>query len=177
MKAIAILLVAGIAACQATTTSSGSPQVRTTSAEVATFAPFRTFGFRLATEPPAPYQVSSRSFDVERRVRDLVTAELERKGYTEGPNADFLVRISSGTAQADETQPTTTSGGNENQPQAVTAGAVIVDAFDGSTSQQVWHGTAQAVIDPQRVDEARLETAVRQMLAPFPARSAPPATR
>jgi hypothetical protein len=42
--------------------------------------------------------VSARSFEVERRVRGLIAVELVRKGYTEnGQNADFLVRISSGT--------------------------------------------------------------------------------
>jgi len=172
MKAIGIMLVAAMAACQATTFS-GSPQVQTTTAEIVRFAPFGTFGFRLAAEPPSPYEVSARSFEVERRVRELGTAELVSKGYTEaGPTADFLIGISSGTAKEDKAQPTTTSGGNENQPQSITAGAIVVDAFDRSTSQQVWHGIAQAEIDPQRINASALQVAVHQMLAPFPARSA-----
>ncbi len=174
MKAIGIVLLSAMAACQAatTTTVSGSSQVRTTSAETASFAPFRTFGFRLAAEPPAPYQVSPRSFDAEGRVRELVAAELVRKGYTEaGPDADFMIRISAGTAKADKAEPTTTSGGNENQPLSVTAGEVIVDAFNRSTAQQVWHGTARAEIDPNRLNESALHAAVQRMLAPFPVRT------
>jgi hypothetical protein len=171
MKAIGIVLIATMAACQPTI-SAGSSQVQTTMAAGASFAPFRTFGFRLATEPPSPYQVSARSFEVGRRVRELVAAELVRKGYAEaGQNADFLVRISSGTAREDKAQPTTTSGGNENQPQSITAGEVVVDAFDRSTAQQVWHGTARAEIDPERINEPALEAALQQMLAPFPTRS------
>jgi hypothetical protein len=51
---------------------------------------------------------------------------------------------------------------------------MVLDAFDGSTAQQVWHGTAQAEIDPQRINEraiGAIGAAMRQMLAPFPARS------
>ena len=175
MKAIGIVLVATMAACQATT-SAGPPQVvEATSAAVTSFAPFRTFGFSIAAEPPATYAVSARSLEVGRRVHELVVAELLRKGYTEaGPTADFLIRISTGTAKADKAEPTTTSGGNENQPQSITEGEVVVDAFDRSTAQQVWHGSARAEIDPQKINEPTLQAAMQQMLAPFPARSAQP---
>jgi hypothetical protein len=168
MKAIGIVLIAAMAACQPTI-SSRSSQVRATSAAVASFAPFRTFGFRLAEEPASPYQVSARSFEVERRVRELVADELVRKGYTqEGTNADFLVRISSGTAREDPPYPTTTSSSNENQPHSITTAEVVVDAFDRSTAQQVWHGTATAEIGPERINEPALQAALQQMLALFP---------
>ena len=93
-----------------------------------------------------------------------------RKGYTDaGVNADFLVRISSGAA----TQYTSTvmSGSDEDRLQSVTTGEVVVDAFDRSTAQQVWHGAARAEVDPQRINEPELQAAVHQWLAPFPARS------
>jgi hypothetical protein len=182
MKAIGILFVATLAACEATTASSGSQlssapsQIQAVSAQSAAFAAYKTFGFRLAETPPPPYQVSARSFDVERRVHDLVAAELTRRGYTESAtNPDFVVRLSSGTAKEEKAQPTTTSGANENETQSVTAGAIVIDAFDRSTSQQVWHGTARAEIDPQRINEASIQAAVQQMMASFPARSGAPA--
>jgi hypothetical protein len=104
-------------------------------------------------------------------VHELVAAELVRKGYAEaGQNADFLVRISSGSAREDKAQPTTTSGGNENQPKSITVGEVVVDAFDRSTAQQVWHGTAMAEIDPEKINGPALQAALQQLLAPFPAR-------
>src|SRR5580700_7035064 len=139
MKAIAIVLAATVAACQATTSSvAGTSHVQTTSAEASAFAAFRTFGFRLAEEPPSPYQLSARSFEVERRVHDMVAAELVRKGYTEtGADADLLVRISSGTATGERPEPITTSGGTENDPQPMTVGEVVVDAFNRGTGQQV----------------------------------------
>jgi hypothetical protein len=182
MRAIGILFVATLAACEGTTSSSGPSQValapsqiHAVGAQSAAFAAYRTFGFRLAETPPPPYQVSARSFDVERRAHDLVAEELTRKGYTESTTPDFFVRLSSGTAKEDKPQPTTTSGGNENETQSVTAGAIVIDAFDRSTSQQVWHGTARAEVDPQRVNDAGIQAAVQQMMASFPARNVAPA--
>jgi hypothetical protein len=170
MKSLGIVCVAAMAACQATTSSPPNDQtVTAVSAGSGSFAKYRTFGFRLAERPPAPYQVSARSFEVERRVHDLITADLVRKGYSEAAaNADFVIRLSSGTAAADKTAPTTTSGGSENDPLSVTAGQIVVDAFDGSNSQQIWHGTARAEVDPQRINEAALEAAVQKMLATLP---------
>jgi hypothetical protein len=106
-------------------------------------------------------------------VHDLIVSELVRKGYTEAAtNGDFVFRLSSGTAKADKVEPTTTGGGTENEPQSVTSGEIVVDAFDGSTSQQVWHGTAQAIVDPQRINQEALGAAVQRMLATIPARGA-----
>jgi hypothetical protein len=166
---IGIVLAATLAACEATTSSAPS-QVHTVSAQVDAFAQYHTFGFLLPAAPPPPYQASARSFEVERRAREMVTAELARRGYSEATaSPDFLVRLSSGTAKVDKPEPTTTSGGNENEPHVVTAGELIVDAFDRSTGQQVWHGTARAEVDPQKIDEPKLQAAVQQMFAPFPA--------
>jgi hypothetical protein len=41
----------------------------------------------------------------------------------------------------------------------------------------VWHGTAQAEIDPQRINELAIRSAVEQMLVRFPARSDAPEQR
>jgi|HubBroStandDraft_4_1064222.scaffolds.fasta_scaffold203513_3 hypothetical protein len=169
MKAMAIVLVTMMAGC-APTAPPGSLQVQSASAETASFTPFRTFGFRLAEVPPSPYQVSARSFEVERLAHDMVAAELVRKGYADaGANADFLVRISSGAATRYAS--TVMSGSDEDRLQSVTTGEIVVDAFDRSTARQVWHGTARAEIDPRRIDEPELQAAVHQLLAPFPART------
>jgi hypothetical protein len=178
MKGMGIVLAATMAACQATTSAgpaTGPTEVQAVGAGNAAFAPYKTFGFRLAGTPTAPYQPSARSFEVERRVHDLVAAELTRKGYAQtDTNPDFVIRLSSGTAKEDKPVPTTTSGGSENDPKVVTAGEIVVDAFDRSTSQQVWHGTAQAEVDPQKINDPGLQAAVQQMLARFPARSTSP---
>jgi hypothetical protein len=97
----------------------------------------------------------------------MVAAELASKGYTDaGANGDFVVRIASGTDT--EYAETDVAAAHENE---TTTGALVVDAFDRSTGQQVWHGTATAEIDPQKINEPALRTAVHQLLAPFPART------
>jgi hypothetical protein len=48
---------------------------------------------------------------------------------------------------------------------------MVVDVFDGSTAQQVWHGDTQAEIDPHGINERAVGAAVRQMLEAFPARN------
>ncbi|MGA3120713.1 MAG: DUF4136 domain-containing protein [Polyangiaceae bacterium] len=183
MNSIAIGLAITVAACQATT-SAGASRIQASSAEPVAFASYRTFGFRLAGAPPFPYDVSARSFEVERRVHDLVATALAHKGYMEaGTTPDFLVRLSSGTFKEDE--PLTAAGayGTGNVDYRVrnegsfTSGEIVVDAFDGSTAQQVWHGTAQADIDPHRINEAAIESLVDQMLMHFPARDGAPESR
>jgi uncharacterized protein DUF4136 len=150
--------------------TSGSLQVQAISAEPSTFTAYRTFGFRLAGEPPFPYQVSARAFEVERRMHDLVATALARKGYREaGTSPDFWVRLSSGTVKGDTSLPY--DGVVMDGTDSFILGEMVVDAFDGSTAQQVWHGTAQAEIDPHAINERAIGAAVQQMLAPFPARS------
>jgi Domain of unknown function (DUF4136) len=171
MKAMGIALAITLAACNGAATSSGSLRVQAISAGNATFAPYRTFGFRPAEAPPSPYEVSLRSFEVERRVRDLVATTLAHKGYAEaGATPDFLVRLSSGTVE--EAKPVTAaSDAYGGEKESVTSAEVVVDAFDGSTAEQVWHGTARAEVDPARINEVAIRSAVDQMLARFPARS------
>ncbi len=103
-------------------------------------------------------------------MHDLVATALAHKGYREaGTSPDFLVRLSSGTLEVDATH--TYDGMSTGENDSLVLGEMVVDAFDGSTAQQVWHGTAQAEIDPQRINERAIGAAIQQMLAPFPARS------
>jgi|CZKU01.1.fsa_nt_gi hypothetical protein len=91
MKAIATvaMFVALMTACSSNGPSNS--QVQTAHASPAVFTNFRSFAFRPAGSPGAPFDVSARSFEVERRMRPLVEAELEGKGYTEA--ATFPKRV------------------------------------------------------------------------------------
>ena len=166
MKSIGVVLLAAMTACAAT--SSPTVRVQTDSSAVASFAAYRTFGFRIAGTPPAPYQVSARSFEVERRMRSLVVAELVRKGYAEqaGPaNPDFVVTFASGYA----TEPVYV--GQEALSETVEKGAIVIDAFDASSAAQVWHGTGETEADPEKINDQLLQAGVQRVLASFPARS------
>ena len=170
MKTAALLLVLASAACH-TSASTPDRAVQTIGAASVPSARYRTFAFGLAEPPAAPYALSARSFEVERRLEPFIVAELTKKGYalSEG-NADFLVRFSAGNAEVPIPQPGETEG-NGGPTEYVHVGEIVIDAFDGSSRAQVWHGAAEAQINPQRINEHLLQTAVRQMLAKFPARS------
>ncbi|MGD0678277.1 MAG: DUF4136 domain-containing protein [Polyangiaceae bacterium] len=170
MRFLGFVLLSAMSACAATTPS--RVQVQTESVSGGPFQAYRTFGFRLAERPPAPFQVSSRSFEVESRLRSLVAAELVRKGYVEQPDStkpDFVVRLASGYAS--ELYYTGDPGYDALAANPVEKGAIVIDAFDTSSAAQVWHGTAEAEVDPKRINSRLLETSVQGVLASFPARS------
>jgi hypothetical protein len=145
--------------------------VRTVESPGAPFAGYRTFAFQLAEDPPAPYAVSARSFEAERRIQRLIDGELARKGYSRSDDrADFLVRFSSGNATV-EVYAGSEQAASTAAPEYQTRGVIVIDAFDATTGAQVWHGTAEAAVDPQRIDDRLLQTAVQRVLAKFPAPS------
>jgi hypothetical protein len=161
MKSIGLVLLAAMAACA----ESPTVLVHTDSSPVASFAPYRTFGFGLAGAPPAPLQESA----VQRRIRSLVVSELARKGYAEQPgpaNPDFVVTFAAGyTAEAlsIEAQPF------EKAPEI---GAIVIDAFDASSAAHVWHGTGETEVSPAKINDQPLQAGVHRVLASFPVRGA-----
>jgi hypothetical protein len=169
MKATMLLLVGLLAACGGTGLSNRHIQSETAASP--TFANYRTFAFGPATQPVAPFGVSGRSFEVERRLRPLVAAELQSKGYTEQAGQakpDFMVSFASGYfREADSAQ-----WGPGGTDLGVLKGQVVIDAFDVTSEAQVWHGTAEAEVDPKKIDDQLLQSAVRRVLAPFPTRAA-----
>ena len=171
MKATLLFFVLALTACQRSASAPG-PVVQTVGAASAPFAQYRTFAFGLAERPPAPYAVSERSFEVERRAQALIVAELTKRGYALSGQGrgDFLVRFSVGYAKETIPQPGATEGSG-NPTQYANVGELVIDAFDASSSAQVWHGAAEAQIDPQKINDRLLQTAVQQMLAKFPART------
>jgi hypothetical protein len=170
MKATVLLFVLGSVACEHSP-GAAAPVVQTVGAVGAPFAQYRTFAFGLAEKPPAPYAISERGFEVERRAQPLIVAELTNKGYavSDDGKGDFLVRFSVGYAKIAIPQPGSTEGGlGSTEYQNV--GEVVIDAFDGSSRTQVWHGSAEAQIDPKKINDRLLQTAVRQLLVRFPSR-------
>jgi hypothetical protein len=173
------VLVGTVAACGAARAPEG--RVHTESSEASALANYRTFGFRPAGQPAAPFEVSARSFEVERRIRPLIVAGLVQKGYMEqaGDQAkpDFVIVFGSGYAQGPAPSVDQQGGAGLAATPSIEKGRIAIDAFDSSSDTQVWHGTAEAVVDPQKIDDRLLQTAVQQVLASFPARSAVAATQ
>ena len=166
IKSMALVLLGAMAACAATPSPVG--HVQTDTSATGAFADFHTFAFRLASNPPSPFQVSARSFEVEKRMRPLVVAELASKGYVEqlGPTKpDFMISFASGYATEVPYQ------GQGPASTGVEKGSIVIDAFDAASESQVWHGTGEARVDPEKIDDQLLRTAVQRVLASFPSRT------
>jgi hypothetical protein len=162
-----------------TTIACGAPAARVETAETSAgtaLARYHTFGFRPAGQPTPPFEVTARSFEVEGRMRPLIVAELLRKGYTEQTGQDkpdFVLAFESGySKEAMANGEEVGFAGAASAPRIV-RGKITVDAFDMSSDAQVWHGTAEAEVDPKRIDNQLLQMAVQKLLSPFPARNAP----
>lgn len=59
-----------------------------------------------------------------------------------------------------------------------TVGQLSLDALDTKTQQPLWHGQASETVDPNKPNQAKINQAVQQLMAQFPATaavSAPPA--
>jgi uncharacterized protein DUF4136 len=170
MKSIFLVLIGAMTAC-GTATSSG-PHVQSEGSASAALASYRTFGFRLAERPAAPFEVSARGFEVERRMRPLIVAELSRKGYIEQAGEgkpDFVIAFACGYTKEAAGQ---TELGGSASTRPTERGGIVIDAFDTSSDTQVWHGAAESKVDPEHIDDALLQAAVQRLLAPFPARRA-----
>jgi hypothetical protein len=47
-------------------------------------------------------------------------------------------------------------------------GSLVIDAFDGTYDNRVWHGAMRANIEPDRIDDAKLQRLVQDLLSLFP---------
>jgi hypothetical protein len=148
-------------------TAAHMAQVRTAAAPSASFSQYRTFAVGLTEAPPSGYQVSSRSLEAQMRIRPLIVAALEERGYTpqrEGDRADLTVRFASETREA----PVRNIAKNPDNHETILEGALIVDVFDSATGVQVWHGSAVTKVARDHLDEGLLATGVHELIGRFP---------
>src|SRR5882672_1697316 len=167
MKAIPFVLAGALTACAAA--APPDRHVEVLSSGGAAFANYRTFGIGPAREPAPPFQLSERALEVEERIRPLVVAELSRKGYTEQvgqARPDLLLKFAVGYA----TRAPAVHQGDPGSSSGGMTGEMVVDAFDGASGVQVWRGTAQSEVDPDKVDGQLLQYAVEHLFATFPGR-------
>jgi Domain of unknown function (DUF4136) len=145
----------------------------------ATFDRYRTFAFDTHPAVVSMYATSARSEDVAGRIRLAVTSLLQAKGYAlakEG-SSDVVVRVAVGERERETVvrglQPSRLGWLDENETVDFSEGAFVIDVFDVTTGDLVYHGAARTEIDPEHVDEQRLRGAVGDVMAPFPARVGP----
>ncbi|MET0791638.1 MAG: DUF4136 domain-containing protein [Polyangiaceae bacterium] len=135
----------------------------------ASFASYHTFSFGLSDPPKAGYEVTARSLEVQRRLRLVVLAALQQRGYAlEDAGGDFIVKLAAGTGPAVYIA---TQGHDERATDSGLAqGFVGISVYDRATGNEVWQASAFAEISPAKIDDSLLQMGVNHMLKDFPAR-------
>jgi hypothetical protein len=174
MKLIPLAAIAALSACNA-----AAPTPKTAATTVASphisLASYRTFSFGLSDPPKVGYEVTPRSLEVQRRLRSVVLAELQQRGYTaDDAQGDLIVKLAAGTGP--ELLRDAEKGAERATPSGLARGFIGIDIYDGSTGVEVWQGSAFAEIDPAKIDDSLLEMGVSHMLKDFPTRAAAVAT-
>jgi hypothetical protein len=166
MKWMTLALLSATIACNSTTSNPPRATASGISSPQANFAQYQTFMFGPANPPVAGYSTTERSLETQRKLAVLVERSLQARGYrASSEKSDLVVKIStgSGSLPGDKIQ-------RGNAAADAPAGFIGIDAYDGKTGVSIWHGSAYAEVDPERMDDGLLARGVEHMLAGFPAR-------
>jgi hypothetical protein len=178
-----LVLLASIA-CAAENPAGGPPEgvaapsdsVHTAVNPAASFSRYRSFSFGPSEGPPAGYQTTARTAEVQRRLRPLIAAALTQKGYSEASAmGDLMIMFGSGRREVVTHDVSSVSAGwlPDDENADFIEGSLVIDAFDGATLQRVWHGASRvADIKPDQIDDQRLQRSVSQLISAFPAMTA-----
>ncbi|MGO8992240.1 MAG: DUF4136 domain-containing protein [Polyangiaceae bacterium] len=142
----------------------------------ASFDRYRTFSFGPEEGPPVGYRTAARSVDVRRRLRPLITAALTERGYVAAnananEKADFVVMYGSGLRDSSVHEESSVSAEwlPDDENADFVEGSLVIDAFDGTKGNRVWHGASRANINPDQLYDERLQRVVRELISAFPA--------
>jgi hypothetical protein len=158
-RGLVIALAAGLLAVPAW----AKPKVSADTTPGANFATYRTFAFANAQPPAGMNPVAYE------RIRQGVEQGLAGKGYSKADPGDLSVIITVGARDKTEVE-TWGRFGRQVDVHQYTEGQLSVDVFDTKTRQPLWHGQATETIDPKKLNPQKLETAVTDVMARFPAR-------
>jgi hypothetical protein len=140
---------------------STSPKVSSEAAPGVSFAGYKTFSF--VTEAPR----GANPVAVEQIQQDVGSA-MAGKGYTHGQPGDLTVVTSVGAQNRTQVNTWGWWGQNVDVYQ-YTEGQLAVDVYDTKTKQALWHGQATEKINPGQPDPAKINEAVAEVMASFPA--------
>jgi hypothetical protein len=147
--------------------------VTTFGAPTARFGRYRTVAFEVSREPPAGWGPSS--VEAQDKVERAAAGGVEAHGYLLrmlGEPTDVVVTIHVGRRwRRVPGSVALTRAWTPREPDF--NGAFVVDAFDRSTRDLVWHGEATTDVDLARIDHDALKSAMASVLSSFPARAAP----
>ena len=150
----------------------------------ADFNSFNTFAWDKGQEgaPAQPVTI------LDQNIRAAIGTELQSKGYVEaaaGTSPDLMLQYETGAAEMIKSNPFRigvgmggygSSGGASvgmSTPSArnVTEGKLILRAIDPKRNAEVWNGSVSRELGKEGPDAALIQSAVRELLEKFPAKS------
>jgi hypothetical protein len=147
--------------------------VRNIQSPRAHFGRYHTISFDVSREPPPGWGPSSA--DAQSNVEGAAASGLEKRGYlliTPSEPADLVVTIQVGRRwRIAPRSVAITRSWNPHPPDFI--GVFVVDAFDRTTRELVWHGSATTDIDLARIDHEALRSEMATVLTSFPHESRP----
>ncbi|MGA2450500.1 MAG: DUF4136 domain-containing protein [Polyangiaceae bacterium] len=170
MRAIALALLGGLAtACYP---DGSGPPIQTAVSAVAQMPPYDTFSLGWTASPPAGYEASPRTLEVDGRLRELVRSALRQKGYVEDDDhPSFLVRPGAGLKPVKQDQEAEADARGARPRDTLRFEGINVIIYDAATKIEVWQGSARALIDlTDEIDNSLLHREVQDALAAFPPR-------
>lgn len=141
----------------------GKPKVSSDTTPGANFANYQTFVF---ANPLPPAGMNPVTFE---RMRMGVEQGLTTKGLSKGDPGDLSVLITIGAKDKTDIQ-TWGRWGRQVDVRQYTEGQLSVDVFDTKTKQPLWHGQATESVYSKKIDPAKVEKAVADVMSRFPAR-------
>lgn len=164
-----------IGAALAVAGCTSSPTIKTDYDQTVDFSRFHSYVWALNA---APRGMNPLLFQ---RVQASIDRSLATRGFTPaaaGSSGDFAVAFTLG--RRDSVQVTDLgpygpfyrgwgwAGARNVDVRNITDGTIVIDIYDVATRQAVWHGVATQQINPDRIDQAQVDTAIDSILARFP---------
>ncbi|MGA2447297.1 MAG: DUF4136 domain-containing protein [Polyangiaceae bacterium] len=170
MKISALVLISTLATgCYAAGTGPSPPFAPSATAQ---WPAYDTFSFGWTANPPAGYEASGRSLEVDRRLREIVGAALRQKGYVEDDNnPSVVVRFGAGIKSVVSRVTEEVDPLGVVQDEVRTYEGIQIIVYDAGLKTAVWQGSARSVVNPTReIDVSLLQWEVVDALATFPSR-------
>lgn len=178
LRGLALILVALLAAC----TTPVPPDHESQIAPDANFAAYRTFGW----QPPPAGTIDEPTRLLDTNIRNAITAEMTRRGYTEVQEAPKL-RVAYETA-ADERLKSnpfrigiglgsfgSNMGGSVNvgspSVQSYREGRLTIHVLDAAANRELWFGSVAGSIEKGNLDADAIARAVALAMQDLPVRT------
>ena len=164
------LLILGLASSLVLSADAqAKPTISTDAVPGVNFSAYKTYAWANMTPPngvnPVMYQ----------RIMGDFESALASKGYQKAEAGDLSLILTIGAREKTDVQ-SWGRFGLQTSVYQYTQGQLSLDAFDTKTNQALWHGQVSETVDPDKPNQAKIDSAIAKLMVQFPATAAVPAS-